>query len=91
MHWKLENIYHLPDFQDQTPLITTKTDDFSGWIDHIYVNNKVTVESVLATPLLLKDYNISEETTILDKFQAIPNENHASDHLPLGIIVSFTS
>jgi mRNA deadenylase 3'-5' endonuclease subunit Ccr4 len=81
--WKLDNAYYLPEFTAEQPLFTTKTDEFQGWIDHIWCNPHVMVNSVLSPPVRATQ---SENDGKI--FTAIPNINFPSDHLPLGIIAS---
>jgi mRNA deadenylase 3'-5' endonuclease subunit Ccr4 len=66
--WRLQNIYDVPAFQEYSPMFTTKTDDFEGWIDHIWVNNKVDVSMALVPPVRASDGALRED------FPPIPNE-----------------
>jgi hypothetical protein len=49
--WKLQNAYRIPEFAPYAPAFTTKTNDFAGWIDHIWVNDQVTVSHALVPPV----------------------------------------
>lgn len=40
----LHNVYLMPAFSRAAPLFTTKTDDFQGWIDHIFASAGVQVQ-----------------------------------------------
>jgi len=46
--YRLSNAYTLPPFASQAPLLTTKTDDFQGWIDHVLVGAGVGAVSASA-------------------------------------------
>ena len=81
--WKLRNAYELSEFQSQQPLFTTKTDDFQGWIDHIWVSSGVKVEWVLSPPIRSGDLEANRKNRI---FPPIPNKKFPSDHLPIGIV-----
>jgi mRNA deadenylase 3'-5' endonuclease subunit Ccr4 len=56
--WKLKNIFNFDEFLSQKPLFTTKTDDFAGWIDHIWVSPSVSVSSVLSPPIRSGDLEV---------------------------------
>jgi len=86
--WRFENVYFDKVFQDQQPLFTTKTDDFSGWIDHIFVNERLAVSHVLSGPIVVGDLRANQKARA---FGPIPNRFYASDHLPVGVIVSVRS
>lgn len=67
--FKLKNAYEAP-FDAYAPVFTTKTDDFQGWLDHIFVSDKVTVEQVLVPPITRTDPMASYHGQI---FQPMPN------------------
>lgn len=46
LHDPLLNIFSVPEFKNDQPLATTKTDDFAGWIDHVWVSKEVSVDMV---------------------------------------------
>lgn len=69
--WRFKNAYQIDEFIDQSPLFTTKTDDFEGWIDHIWVNSAVHVEKVLSVPVRSSDF---ASNRISGAFQPIPNQ-----------------
>lgn len=81
----LRNVYCLPEFEPQKPLFTTKTDEFSGWIDHIWVNSNLEVTHVLVPPIRSGDLEANLKAR---KFTPIPSVRHPSDHLPIGMIAS---
>ncbi len=78
----MQNAYYIPEFVNEQPSFTTKTDDFEGWIDHIWISNRIEVQSVLTPPV--KKGNEEEKTKI---FRPIPNINFPSDHIPLGVVI----
>ena len=61
-----------------------QTDEFQGWIDHIWVNPRVTVESVLRPPVRALDLNAGQRAR---EFAPIPNHAHPSDHVPIGAAI----
>ena len=73
----------MPEFTGQQPLFTTKTDEFQGWIDHIWVSDAVKVDMVLSPPIRSGDLEASLKAR---QFSPIPNKNYPSDHLPIGIV-----
>lgn len=81
----LKNIYSLPEFEPQRPLFTTKTDEFAGWIDHIWVSSNIEVTHVLVPPIRSGDLEANLKAR---KFTPIPTLRHPSDHLPIGMIAS---
>ena len=81
---KVRNAYQMPEFAARRPMFTTKTDDFQGWIDHIFVNQGVEVEQVLSPPIYMGDLDASRKAR---RFKPIPNTNFPSDHIPLGIVI----
>lgn len=59
-------------FAEYTPVFTTKTDDFTGFVDHVWVSEEIKVECVLAHPL----HGVSRPdvaSRVLD-FEPIPNK-----------------
>jgi endonuclease/exonuclease/phosphatase family metal-dependent hydrolase len=84
-HFKLTNIYSKSEFEIQKPLFTTKTDDFSGWIDHIWVNDIVDVSHVLVPPIRAGDLDANMKAR---SFAPIPGLFFPSDHLPIGMTVT---
>ena len=68
--WRLNNAYQLPEFQQHSPLFTTKTDDFTGWIDHIWVCNQVQVNGVMSPPIRRSDLEANIKNR---KFPPMPN------------------
>jgi len=81
--WILHNSFDSEDFARHAPVFTTKTDEFSGWIDHIFVNDRVSVAQVLLSPVCQSD---ADANVRAEAFSPIPDEDHASDHVPMGII-----
>ena len=86
--WRLRNAYVEPKFENRRPLFTTKTDDFQGWIDHVFVNEKVDVEMVWSPPIYAGDL---EANTKARSFGPIPDSQFPSDHLPIGIVARISS
>eukprot|EP01038_Epipyxis_sp_PR26KG_P007935 gene7935-10768_t len=84
----LHNIYEMNEFIDSKPLFTTKTDEFQGWIDHIWTNNKIDVDMVLSPPIRSGDLEANIKGR---RFAPIPNKNFPSDHLPIGLIARIRS
>lgn len=93
----LQNIYNMPEFEAQRPVFTTKTDDFQGWIDHIWVTSmergsraggSLKVSHVLVPPLRAGDVSVSLKAR---EFAPIPSPHFPSDHLPIGLIASIAS
>lgn len=82
---KFQNIFSDPSFVSEKPLFTTKTDEFQGWIDHIFVNPRVNIDMVLTPPLRIQD--AADEAKVA-AFTPIPNQHFASDHIPVGFIAS---
>ncbi|KAJ1425016.1 Endonuclease/exonuclease/phosphatase [Ochromonadaceae sp. CCMP2298] len=82
--WRLENTFS-PPFDAYSPLFTTKTDDFQGWIDHIWINSKVSVDMVMAPPIRRGDLTALAQNR---EFAPMPNANFASDHVPIGVMAS---
>jgi len=82
---RLTNAYELQEFAGYQPLFTTKTDEFSGWIDHIWVSGDVSVDMVLAPPIRRGDLFANRKAR---DFEPIPDKFFPSDHLPIGIIAS---
>ena len=82
--YRVQNAYDIPEFVSRRPMFTTKTDEFQGWIDHIFVNDGISVEQVLSPPIYMGDLDASRKAR---KFRPIPNANFPSDHVPLGIVV----
>eukprot|EP01039_Chlorochromonas_danica_P000380 gene380-413_t len=79
---QLDNLFDDDAFQGYRPHFTTKTDDFQGWVDHIWVNGGVNVTGVHLPTVSIKD----AQTLSGASFPPIPNQNHPSDHLPVGMI-----
>lgn len=71
---RFSNAYELPDFHQFRPLFTTKTDDFQGWIDHIWINAGIDVEMVLGTPIAAGDLYANRMSRA---FPPIPNKVHS--------------
>lgn len=80
----LDNVYQLAPFSAVAPLLTTKTDDFAGWIDHIFISSAVEATHVLTPPILRASLTASLENRA---FSPIPNKAYPSDHLPIGVVV----
>ena len=55
----LHNVYMMPAFDRAAPLFTTKTDDFQGWIDHIFVSKGVQVQKGTAPAAALRLNRVS--------------------------------
>lgn len=85
---RLHNSYYLPEFTEQKPMFTTKTDDFQGWIDHIWTSDDVRVDMVFSPPICSSDLEANKKAR---EFSPIPNKHFHSDHIPLGIIASFSN
>lgn len=93
---RLSNIFSLGSFSKYEPKFTTKTDDFQGWIDHIWVNDAVAVERVLIPPITAQRKEDSEtdssendqNNAFENSFLPIPNEAYPSDHIPIGCAIS---
>eukprot|EP01032_Pedospumella_encystans_P012335 gene12335-14278_t len=83
--FKLKNVFDAP-FDAHAPVFTTRTDDFQGWLDHIFVSDKVTVEQVMVPPITRTEPLASYHC---QTFQPMPNRQYASDHLPIGVIATF--
>jgi len=81
-----DNAYLLPEFLRHRPLFTTKTEDFAGWIDHVFVGPGVSVRMVLSTPVAAGSLTANTE---MRTFDPIPNRHFPSDHLPVGIVAEF--
>lgn len=83
--YTVRNAYQTSEFVNRRPMFTTKTDDFQGWIDHVFINDGINVEQVLSPPIYMGDLDASRKAR---KFKPIPNRNFPSDHVPLGVVVS---
>lgn len=83
---KMTNIYLDEKFKSQQPLWTTKTDDFQGWIDHIWTNSDAKIRRVLCPPVKALDPGVEQ---INSSFSPIPTKIYPSDHIPIGCVVSF--
>lgn len=68
---RLRNAYFLPEFAQYAPQFTTKTDDFQGWIDHIWVNDKVEVAQAMVPPVYRGDIKAG---ALSRAFMPIPDE-----------------
>ena len=86
----LPSLHHpylsIPEFRPYQPLFTTRTDDFSGWIDHIWCTKDVHVAAVMAPVIRVGDLEAGLKRR---KFKPIPSKEHPSDHLPVGVMISF--
>lgn len=82
----LYNSFYLSEYFKYRPLFTTKTDDFQGWIDHIWVDKTVNIDMVLIPPIINDDLDANRKARA---FNPIPDKHYPSDHLPLGIIANF--
>jgi mRNA deadenylase 3'-5' endonuclease subunit Ccr4 len=84
--WKytVQNAYLCPGFEDRRPLFSTKTDDFQGWIDHIFVSKGIKLHQVLSPPIYVGDLDAGSKAR---QFLPIPNDKFPSDHIPLGVVV----
>jgi mRNA deadenylase 3'-5' endonuclease subunit Ccr4 len=71
-------------FRPHQPLFTTRTDDFSGWIDHVWCSQGVEVTAVMVPAVRAGDLEASLKSRA---FAPIPDKDHPSDHLPLGVMV----
>ena len=85
---RFQNVYTTDEFSAFRPLFSTKTDEFQGWIDHIWVNKHIQIHSVLKPPVLAQDLDASIQAR---GFEPIPNQRYPSDHIPLGIIATIES
>jgi len=86
--YKLTHAYSIEEFKDQQPLFTTKTDNYQGWIDHIWVNDHIDVSMVLSPTIRSGDLEANLKAR---EFKPIPDKNHPSDHLPIGIVANIKS
>jgi len=68
--FKLQHAFDAP-FEAYAPLFTTKTDDFQGWLDHIFVSDRIQVEQVLVPPITRTDPMADYHG---QTFQPMPNE-----------------
>lgn len=66
-----ENAYEMEEFSPFKPLFTTKTDEFQGWIDHVWINRHVQVQGVLRPPVFAMDLQASVKS---NSFAPIPNK-----------------
>jgi len=82
----MDNAYLRPDFEAHRPLFTTKTDDFSGWIDHVWISRDLDVSHVISPPIPAGDLTSSIQSR---SFPPIPNAKYPSDHIPVGVVVDF--
>mmetsp|Transcript_3847 Transcript_3847/g.5990 ORF Transcript_3847/g.5990 Transcript_3847/m.5990 type:complete len:417 (+) Transcript_3847:58-1308(+) len=82
---KFSNIYELAEFREHEPLFTTKTNDFQGWIDHLWVNSDIQVERVLSPGVRARSADVREQN---ERFPFIPTKVYPSDHLPIGCVLS---
>eukprot|EP01031_Cornospumella_fuschlensis_P026827 gene26827-32414_t len=73
-------------FAEHAPLFTTKTDEFSGSVDHVWLSGDVSVDGMLCHPLHAG--NRSELESGAQSFEPMPNKVYPSDHLPVGVSVS---
>lgn len=82
--FRFRNAYLIPEFKSQRPLFSTKTDDFRGWIDHVWVSEGVDVQLVYKPPV-----RAGSLTAITDAraFEPIPSQLFPSDHIPVGAVV----
>lgn len=74
----------IPAFRAFQPLFTTRTDEFSGWIDHLWCDDGVEVAAVMVPPVRSGDLEAGLKSR---DFSPIPNNEHPSDHLPLGVML----
>lgn len=65
-----ENAYVMEEFSPFKPLFTTKTDEFQGWIDHVWINRHVQVQGVLRPPVFAMDLQASAKA---QSFPPMPN------------------
>lgn len=82
----LTNIFELPQYERYQPLFTTKTDDFKGWIDHIWVSGGVAVDAVLSTPIVAADLEANLKNR---EFPPIPNKVRCILYLDCFVVVCF--
>ncbi len=71
-------------FRAFQPLFTTRTDEFSGWIDHMWCSDDVDVAAVMVPPVRAGDLEAGLKSR---GFLPIPSKEYPSDHLPLGIMI----
>lgn len=74
----------VPAFRPFQPLFTTRTDEFSGWIDHVWCGDGVEVAAIMVPPVRCGDLRAGLKSR---EFAPIPNKEHPSDHLPLGVML----
>ena len=75
----------IPEFRPYQPLFTTRTDDFSAWIDHIWCTQNVHVAAVMSPVIRAGDLEAGLKRR---EFRPIPSKEHPSDHLPLGVMIT---
>lgn len=80
-----ENAYEMEEFSPFKPLFTTKTDEFQGWIDHVWINRHVQVQGVLRPPVFAMDLQASS------KAQSFPPMPNAVSYSNLHFFIEFES
>ena len=69
--------YNAGELRDQTyPDWTKYTESFQGTVDHVFVNENIVINKILALP---------EESEVIQE-TALPNTNYPSDHLRLEVV-----
>ena len=89
VHRKMSNIYTLPHYHHLRPLFTTQTDEFSGWIDHIFISSgsgsgSIDINYIYTVPVVCDDLQANIKAR---QIGPIPNSDYSSDHLPIGCVV----
>lgn len=86
--FQLKNCYFEPPFYDYRPFLSTKTDKFSGWIDHMWLTDEsLQVEGVLLPPICAGDLRANFKAH--NSLGPIPSRVYPSDHIPIGGVFSF--
>lgn len=67
----LKNTFCSSEFAPYAPTFTTKTNEFQGWLDHIWVNDQVSVTHSLVPPVCRKHLRAAE---LSQQYPPLPNE-----------------
>ena len=82
--WRLRNTFMLTPFVPFAPAFTTKTNDFAGWIDHIWVDDQqVEVTHTLVPPVCSADPCASK---LSQDFPPMPNSVTFATPILLAIL-----
>jgi CCR4-NOT transcription complex subunit 6 len=69
-HAPLTNTFCVDEFAPYAPAFSTKTNEFQGWLDHIWVNDQVTVTHKLVPPVCQGHPNAQE---LSQQYPPLPN------------------